>query len=473
LELIENRTFDEIQVGDAATLNRTLTERDIVLFAVMSGDINPAHVDPEYAMSSRFREVIGHGMWSGALISTVLGTTFPGPGTIYLGQNLRFRRPVKVGDTITVTITAKEKDPKNGKVTLDTVCANQDGEVVVSGTADVIAPKEKVQRPKVYLPAIHLDDKETRFREIMGRVKARKLAAVKTAIVYPVDAEAVASVTAAAQRDIIVPILVGPEQSVRDAAASAGADITGFEIVAAANPREAVATAVRLAREGRVEGIMNGSVSAEDIIGPVVSATGGLRTERRISHVHAVDMPAYSKPLFITDSMINIAPGLPEKREICQNAIDLARWLGIAAPKVAVLAAVDVINPKMPATIHAATLCKMAERGQITGGIVDGPLTVDHAVSLKAAEYIGIRSAVVGQADILLAPDLESGNMIAKQLGSLAAALTAGIVLGARVPIALTSAREDPHSWLASAALVQIVAHMYRQMAATPGSSWH
>jgi phosphate acetyltransferase len=166
MELIENRTFDEIKIGDIATLERTLTEQDIMLFAVMSGDINPAHVDPEYAMSSRFREVIGHGMWSGALISTVLGTMFPGPGTIYLGQNLRFRRPV----------------------VLETECVNQDGEVVVSGTAEVIAPTEKVQRPKVYLPAVHLDDKEARFREIMGRVKARKLAPVATAIVYPTDA---------------------------------------------------------------------------------------------------------------------------------------------------------------------------------------------------------------------------------------------------------------------------------------------
>ena len=436
-----------------------------MLFAVMSGDINPAHVDPEYATSSRFREVIGHGMWSGALISTVLGTDFPGPGTIYLGQNLRFRRPVKVGDTITVKITAKEKDPKNGKVMLDTECANQDGDVVVTGTAEVIAPKEKVQRPRVYLPAVHLDDKETRFREIMGRVKARKLAAVATAIVYPADAGSVAAVAAAAQQDIIVPILVGTEHLIREAAGSTGADIGRFEIVAAANPREAVAIAIRLAKEGRVEGIIKGSVSAEELIGAVVSATHGLRTERRVSHVHVLDMPAYSKPLFITDSMINIAPGLSEKREICQNAIDLARGLGIAAPKVALLAAIDTINPKMPATIHAATLCKMAERGQISGGIVDGPLTVDHAISLKAAEYIGIRSAVAGQADILLAPDLELGNMIAKQLGYLAEALTAGIVLGARVPIALTDPGEDRHSWLASAALVQIVAHMYRQMA--------
>jgi phosphate acetyltransferase len=179
--------------------------------------------------------------------------------------------------------------------------------------------------------------------------------------------------------------------------------------------------------------------------------------------VHALDIPTLPKPLFVTDSMINIAPGLSEKREICQNAIDLARWLGVPAPKVAVLAAVDTINPKMPATLEAATLCKMAERGQISGGILDGPLTVDHAVSLKAAEYGGVRSAVAGQADILLAPDLESGNMIAKQLASLADALSAGIVLGARVPIALTGREDGRHSWLASAALVQIVAHMYRQ----------
>ena len=162
VELIENRTFEEINVGDAAVLERTLTEQDITLFAVMSGDINPAHVDPEYAMSSRFREVIGHGMWSGALISTVLGTDFPGPGTIYLGQSLRFRRPVKVGDTITIKVTAKEKDATKGKVVLDTECVNQDGEIVVSGSAEVIAPKEKVRRPKVYLPAVHFDDKETR-----------------------------------------------------------------------------------------------------------------------------------------------------------------------------------------------------------------------------------------------------------------------------------------------------------------------
>jgi phosphate acetyltransferase len=465
VELVENRTFDEIKIGDSATLERTLTEHDIMLFAVMSGDINPAHVDPEYAMSSRFREVIGHGMWSGALISTVLGTVFPGPGTIYLGQNLRFRRPVKVGDTITIKVTAKEMDAIKGKVMLDTDCVNQDGEVVVSGTAEVIAPREKVRRRKIYLPAVHFDDKEMRFREIMGRIKARELAPVATAIVYPADADSLAGMAAAAERGIIAPILVGTESLIREVAEAGGVDLDAFEIMPAENPREAAAAAIRFAREGRIEGIMKGSMSTEELIAQVVSTTKGLRTEGRISHVHVLDIPNYPKPLFITDSMINIAPGLSEKRDICQNAIDLARWLSIPAPKVAVLAAVETINPKMPATIQAATLCKMAERGQISGGILDGPLTVDHAVSLKAAEYIGLRSAVAGQADILLAPDLESGNMIARQLSSLTDALTAGIVLGARVPIALTSRGDDRYSWLASAALVQIVAHMYRQAA--------
>ena len=465
MEFIENRTYDEINIGDAATLQRTLTEQDITLFAVMSGDINPAHVDPEYAMSSRFREVIGHGMWSGALISTVLGTDFPGPGTIYLGQNLRFRRPVKVGDMITIKVTAKEKDASKGKVLLDTECVNQDGEVVVSGTAEVIAPKEKVRRAKMYLPEVHFDDKETRFREIMGRVKARELAPIATAIVYPADARSLAAVAEAAKQGTIVPILVGAERLIREAAEAESVELGAFEIVPAENAREAVAAAIRLAREGRIDGMMKGDISTEELIGQVISATKGLRTERRISHVHAVDIPKYPKPLFVTDTMINIAPGLGEKREICQNAIDLARWLGIPAPKVALLAAVETINPKMPATIEAATLCKMAERGQIVGGILDGPLTVDDAVSLEAAQHTGIRSAVAGQADILLAPDLESGNMIARQLASLADALSAGVVLGARVPIALTSSGEDRHSWLASAALVQIAAHMYRQAA--------
>src|SRR5215467_2281916 len=230
----------QMELIEIAKLERTLTEQDITLFAVMSGDINPAHVDPEYAMSSRFREVIGHGMWSGALISTVLGTVFPGPGTIYLGQDLRFRRPVRVGDSITIKVTAKEKDATKRKVILDTECVNQDVDVVVSGTAEVIAPTEKVRRPKVFLPAVRFDDKEGRFREIMGRVKARSLAAVATAIVYPADAESLAGVAAAAEQGVIVPILVGSESVIHDAARAGRVNVGPFEITSVEKPREAV-----------------------------------------------------------------------------------------------------------------------------------------------------------------------------------------------------------------------------------------
>jgi phosphotransacetylase/acyl dehydratase len=457
MDTIGNRTYDEINPGDSATLVRTLTEQDIKLFAVMSGDINPAHVDPDYALNSRFREVIGHGMWSGALISTVLGTEFPGPGTIYLGQDLRFLRPVKVGDTVTVKVTAKQKGEK-GHVTLDTECVNQDGDVVVSGSADVIAPRDKVIRSRVTLPDVRFDDRDVRFRELMGRVKARKLPPTPAAIVYPTTADTLMHVAAAAGDGFIAPVFIGSRRLVEELSHAAGIDAGAFELVDVESPAQAVLEAIRLAREGRVQAILKAGISTEELIGPAMSASTGLRIARRMSHVYALDVPTYPKPLFITDAMINIAPGLSAKREICQNAIDLARSLGIPAPKVALLAAVETINPKMQATIDAATLCKMAERGQITGGILDGPLTFDNAVSLKAAESIGLRSPVAGQADILVAPDLEAGNMIAKQLAYLADALSAGVVLGARVPIALTGPGDDLHTWTASAALVQLVA---------------
>jgi phosphate acetyltransferase len=462
MDTIENRTFDEIEPGDSATLVRTLTEQDIKLFAVMSGDINPAHVDPEYALNSRFREVIGHGMWSGALISTVLGTQFPGPGTIYLGQELRFKRPVKVGDTVTVKVTATSKGEK-GQVTLDTECVNQDGEVVVSGSANVIAPRDKVRRSAVALPDVRFDDRDVRFRELMGRIKSRHLAPTPAAVVYPADIDSLGKIAAALKDGHVAPVVVGTRSLIEQLAQSAGIDIGALEIVDVPGPAQAVLEAIRMAREGRVQAIMKASISTEELIAPAISSSHGLRTARRMSHVYAMDVPTYPKPLFITDAMINIAPNLTEKREICQNAIDLARGLGIPAPKVALLAAVETINPKMPATIDAATLCKMAERGQITGGILDGPLTFDNAVSLKAAESIGLRSAVAGQADILVAPDLEAGNMIAKQLAYLADGLSAGIVLGARVPIALTGPGDDLHTWTASAALVQLVANLQRE----------
>jgi phosphate acetyltransferase len=458
MEYLENRTFDEIQVGDSATLTRTLTEQDIMLFAVMSGDINPAHVDPDYAKNSLFREVIGHGMWSGALISTVLGTQFPGPGTIYLGQDLRFRHPVGVGDTVTVKVTATARDVEKGRLTLETECVNQDGKVVVSGTAHVIAPKEKVRRPRINLPDVRIDDRETRFRQIAARVKGRKLDPVRTAVAHPCDIESLAGALQAGREGVIIPVLVGPEGKLRETARLAELDLAGILIIPVAHSHEAAAVAVRLAREGKVEAIMKGSLQTAELIEAVIARDSGLRTGRRLSHLFALDVPTYPKPLFITDAVINIEPTLEEKRDIVQNAIGLAHMLGIAMPRVAILAAVETVNPKMRATIEAAVLCKMADRGQITGAVLEGPLGFDNAISLDAARAGHILSPVAGQADILVVPDIESGNMLVKQLTYLADALAAGIVLGARVPIALSNPSDDRLARMASAMLVQMVA---------------
>ncbi len=468
MEYLENRTFDEIALGDGATLTRTLTERDIMLFAVMSGDINPAHVDVDYAKNSLFREVIGHGMWSGALISTVLGTQFPGPGTIYLGQELRFRHPVAVGDQVTVRVRATERDEAKGRLTLATECVNQDGEVVVSGVARVIAPREKVRRPRIALPEVRLEDREARFRHIAARVKVLELPPVPTAIVHPCDPESLGSALAAAQEGIIRPILVGPEARVREAARLAELDLSGIELIAVAHSHEAAAVAVRLAREGKVEAIFKGSLHPSELIEAVLAPDSGLRTERRLSHLYVLDVPAYPKPIFITDAAINVEPTLEDKRDIIQNAIDLVQGLGNPMPRVAILAATDTVDPRMRATVDAAVLCKMADRGQISGGVLDGPLDFDNAISLDAARTTGILSPVAGQADILVVPDLEAGNLLTKQLAYLADALAAGVVLGARVPIALPNRADDRLSRLAAAMLLQVVAQVRRSRAGHP-----
>jgi phosphate acetyltransferase len=315
-----------------------------------------------------------------------------------------------------------------------------------------------VRRPRIDLPDVRLDDREARFQQIAARVKSRKLEPVRTAVAHPCDIESLAGAIEAGRKGVIVPVLVGPEEKLRETARSAELDLAGITIVPVVHSHEAATVAVRLAREGKVDAIMKGSLQTAELIGAVIAPDSGLRTERRLSHVFAMDVPTYSKPLFITDAAINIEPTLEEKRDIVQNAIDLVHTLGNSMPRVAILAAVETVNPKMRATIDAAMLCKMADRGQITGGVLDGPLGFDNAISLDAARVKGILSPVAGQADILVVPDIESGNMLAKQLAYLADALAAGIVLGARVPIALPNRADDRLSRMASAMLVQIVA---------------
>lgn len=288
-------------------------------------------------------------------------------------------------------------------------------------------------------------------------------APARTAVVHPVDAVSLEGAVEAARIGLIEPILVGPRSRIVRAAEDAGIDIAALPIENVEHSHAAAETACRLARSGAVEALMKGSLHTDELLGAVVDRSQGLRTDRRMSHVFIMDVPTYPRPLFISDAAINISPDLAAKADIVRNAIDCARALGVGMPRVALLAAVETVHASMPATLDAAALCKMADRGQITGGILDGPLAFDNAVSPEAAERKGIRSPVAGAADILIVPDIESGNMMAKQLFYLAGAESAGIVMGARVPIMLTSRADGRMSRLASAAAALLVARRRRE----------
>jgi phosphate acetyltransferase len=456
---IENRTFDELAIGETASLSHTVTQRDIDLFATVTGDVNPAHVDPAYAATDMFHHIIIQGMWGAGLISATLGTKLPGPGTIYLGQDLRFRHPVSIGDTITSTVTVREKKPAKSDVTLDCVCTNQKGEAVITGSAFTRAPTEKVRVKRVSLPYVRVG-RHDGTRALLARAEdgAAGGSAVATAVVYPIDAASLLPALDAATAGLIVPVLIGPAAQIQAVAKAAGVDIAALRLIDAPDGPAAAAQAVALARAGEVALLMKGDLHTEDLMRAVVAAQTGLRTTRRISHVYLMDVPDYPRPLLVTDAAINITPTLADKAGIVQNAIDLAHVIGIAQPRVAILAAVEVVNERMRSTLDAAALCKMADRGQITGGVLDGPLAFDNAVNAAAAAEKGIVSPVAGRADILLVPDLEAGNMLAKQLTFLAGAEAAGVVLGASVPIILTSRADSAHTRLASCALGVLMA---------------
>jgi phosphate acetyltransferase len=299
--------------------------------------------------------------------------------------------------------------------------------------------------------------------------RARSIPPIPTAVAHPCDETSLRGAVEAAEARIILPILVGPESKIRAVADQAGLDIRGIEIVPADHSHGAAAKAVELVRTGRTEVLMKGSLHTDELLREVASKTTGLRTERRISHVFIMDVPTHSDVLFITDAAVNIAPDLEAKRDIVQNAIDLhlalSAGLDIGPPRVAILSAVETVTPKIPGTIDAAALCKMADRGQIAGGLLDGPLALDNAISPEAARIKGIKSDVAGRAQILVVPDLEAGNMLAKNLTFLADADAAGIVLGARVPIILTSRADSVRTRMASCAVAALYAHARRTSA--------
>lgn len=451
-DFIENKIFAEIELGDNASIQRTLTNSDIQLFAFMSGDVNPAHVDYEFAKDDMFHKIIAHGMWGGSIISTVLGTMLPGPGTIYLAQTFKFLKPVAVGDTITAKVKVTEKRPEKNILVLDCSCSNQDGKEVISGVAEVIAPTQKIKRKRVKLIDIEFKQ-DGNFVPHRAITMAKGLAPLKTAIVHPADSYSLQAAIDAATEGLIEAVLVGPEDKILKVAKDAKIDISKYTIIPTPHSHAAAQKAVELANTGEVEAIMKGKLHTDELMGAVIDKSLGLRTGRRMSHVFMADIPNFARPLFVTDAAININPGLSDKVDIVQNAIDLFHIIGLGSPRVAILSAVETVNEDIPSTLDATALCKMAERGQITGAMLDGPLAFDNALSSEAAEIKGIRSHVAGKADILVVPDLESGNILLKQLMLFSHADIAGMVMGAKVPIILPSRSSNEMSRKASCAL--------------------
>jgi phosphate acetyltransferase len=463
-DMLENRTWDEIKVGDSATLTRTCRMEDVELFGVSTGDYNPTHYKVEDAENlAHHRKVLAHSMWGGSLLSAMLGNELPGPGTVYKSQDLHFASAVEVGDTLTLTITATEKAPPT-EVTFDCLAINQRNETVFRGRAIVYAPTIKVIQARTELHEVSLRRRHHVFEDLIER--CRPLAPISMAVCHPCDQVSLEGAVDAARAGLITPLLIGPESKIRSVAEEFGLDLTGLTIIDTQHSHESAEKSVALCRSGEAEALMKGSLHTDEMMHEVASRDRGLRSSRRISHVFVMDVPTYPRMLLITDAAINIYPTLEDKTDITQNAIELAHVLGVAVPKVAILSAVETVYPKINSTIEAAALCKMADRGQITGGLLDGPLAFDNAISEEAARIKKIVSPVAGKADILLVPDLEAGNMLAKQLSYLADADAAGIVLGARVPVVLTSRADSAKARLASCAVAVLLAHSRRINAA-------
>jgi phosphotransacetylase/acyl dehydratase len=447
-----NRTFDEITVGATETVSRTLTGTDVEALALAAGDVEGFHLQGR-GIDDR---ASAQGAAAIAMVAGLLNRRLPGPGSAIVATNFRYGGTCRVGDTLTATVTAKARREQDHGIDFACRCTNQNEYILVDGIATVRVPTERIAYADVATPDMILRHNDA-FTRLFKRCEG--LPPVTCAIVHPCDRNSLAGPIEAARRGLIVPVLVGPEAKIRAVARAEGIDLSPFEIVAVEHSHAAAEKAVALARSGDVDALMKGSLHTDELMGAVVPSATGLRTARRISHVFVLDVPAYPRLLLVTDAAINLFPTLEDKVDICQNAIDLAQILGIETPKVAILSAVELVNPKIPGTLDAAALCKMADRGQITGGVLDGPLAFDNAISSEAARTKLIDSPVAGLADILLVPDLEAGNMMVKQLQYLAGADSAGIVCGTRVPIVLTSRADNARARLASTAVLALVAH--------------
>lgn len=458
-----NRTFNELQKGDMAELRRLISADDLYVFAAASGNHNPMHLTDSDLDGDGHTERVAQGMFVASLISAVLGTKLPGAGTLYRRQVLDFHERAHAGEELICRVEVLDKLP-DGLVRLATsVRRISDGALIVTGEAEVLAPQQKFECDEVEIPGL-IVQRHRHFEALVER--ARPLPALPTAVVCPDDANSLGGALLAARQGIITPILIGRASTIAATAEALEADLTGIELIDVDSDLAAAAMACALVHAGRAAAVMKGHLHTDDLLKPMLEKGTGLRVGRRFTHVFVMDVPGQPEPVMVTDAAINIAPDLATKVDICQNAIDLALSLGME-PRVGVLSAVETVNPAIQSSIDAALLSKMADRGQIRNGLVEGPLAMDNAVDLGAARTKGLKGRVAGRANILVVPGLDAGNMLAKQLAYISHAEGAGLVLGAKVPVILNSRSDSPMSRLASCA-VAAIHHFANQTTTSP-----
>ncbi|SFA58054.1 phosphate butyryltransferase [Paracoccus halophilus] len=447
-----NRTLDELQIGETAEIRRLITPDDLYSFAAVSGNFNPMHLPDADGDGDGQIESVAPGMFLASIFSAVLGTQLPGPGSLYQRQTLNFHARAHAGEEVIcrVRVTDKQAD---GTVTLATELRRAgDDALLLDGEAVLQAPQRKFDRDGIEVPGL-LVERHRHFDMLLEQ--ARPLPAIPTAVICPDEPNSLGGALKAMEAGIITPILIGDAAAIRGAAETLGRALDGVEIIDIKGDLAAAQRGCRLVHEGRAAAVMKGHLHTDDLLRPMLDKAEGLRIGRRFTHVFVMDVPGQPEPVLVTDAAINIAPDLATKVDIVQNAIDLARSIGLV-PRAGVLSAVETVNPAIQSSIDAALLSKMAERGQIRGGEVDGPLAMDNAVNMGAARIKGLTGEVAGRANILVVPGIDAGNMLAKQLAFMSHAEGAGLVLGARVPVILNSRSDSVASRLASCAVAAL-----------------
>lgn len=459
MKFLENRTFPQIKPGDSASLRKEISAKDIQIYLEQASEVNPGRIDNQLAENQEFREAFARGGLCAGLLTSLIATEFPGPMTQITAMSLDFKGSPGVGDRVDVTVTVIDTEPVTRSVWLDCrvtrIHPKNEAEDLCQGRIDVKAPAKPLRRPvgrSVDFSAEAAPDRLDRLEE-----QARKGRHLTTGVVFPVSATSLIGALESAEADLIKPVFIGPESSIKEVAEAEGLDLSDIRIVAAETEEDAAGTAAEMAADGKLQGLMKGSLHTATLLRAVIGQKT-LRTERRMSHVFAIDLPGHPRLLLLSDGAVNIRPNLQELCDIVRNSIDLAHVLGVGVPKVALLSAVEDVIERIPSTGLAAEISKMADHGEFAGAEIDGPLALDDAVSRQAAEIKGIKSPVAGAPDILIVPDLVSGNTLAKSFEYFGHARAAGVVVGARIPVALTSRAGSPDERRASAALMCLAA---------------